>query len=188
MSKYADVIVDISHEKVDRPFEYIIPAHLEEQIHCGSQVFVPFGRGNKQISGFVIGIKEQADFAKEQLKSILSVVEKSTSADGDMIALAYYIKTNYGSTMNQALKTVLPVKKSADPVQEKYISLTADERTLQEAIEKYSKDKRSVAKLRLLQELEKESILPYEIVRDKLNIARPTLSALEKEQLIRIDI
>ena len=188
MSKYADVIVDISHEKVDRPFEYIIPAHLEEQIHCGSQVFVPFGRGNKQISGFVIGIKEQADFAKEQLKSILSVVEKSTSADGDMIALAYYIKTNYGSTMNQALKTVLPVKKSADPVQEKYISLAADERVLQEAIEKYSKDKRSVAKLRLLQELEKESILPYEIVRDKLNIARPTLSALEKEQLIRIDI
>ena len=188
MSKYADVIVDISHEKVDRPFEYRIPPHLEDQIRCGSQVFVPFGRANKRISGFVIGIKEQSEYAAEQLKSIDSVVEKSTSADGDMIALAYFIKTNYGSTMNQALKTVLPVKKSADPVQEKYISLAAEKTGLQEAIQKYSKDKRSVAKLRLLQELEKEPILPYEIVRDKLNIAKGTLSALEKEQLIHIDV
>ena len=56
MSKYADVIVDISHEKVDRPFEYKIPDQLEEKICCGSQVMVPFGRGNKLISGFVIGL------------------------------------------------------------------------------------------------------------------------------------
>ena len=188
MSKFADVIVDISHEKVDRPFEYKIPAHLEEVIRVGSQVNIPFGRGNKVISGFVTGIKDKPVFAEEKLKDIVSLVERSTSVDGDMIALAHFIKTNYGSTMNQALKIVLPVKKSAAPVQEKYISPSAGKEALKEAIGRYGRDKRSVAKLRLLLELEKEPILPYEIVRDKLNIARPTLTALEKEQLIRIDV
>lgn len=188
MSKFADVIVDISHEKVDRPFEYIIPKDLEDQITVGSQVYIPFGKGNKKLAGFVIGIKEQSDFDPNRLKSIDSLVEHSTSADGEMIALAWFIKTNYGSTMNQALRTVLPVKKSAAPIQEKYISLTADEPTLAAAIEKYGKDRRSVAKLRLLTEIEKEKVLPYEIVRDKLNISKATLTALEKEQLIRIDV
>ena len=90
--------------------------------------------------------------------------------------------------MIRSLGRSLPVKKSAAPIQEKYISLTADEKTLAEAIEKYGKDRRSVAKLRLLTELSQEKVLPYEIVRDKLNIAKTTLTALEKEQLIRIDI
>ncbi|MBO4834701.1 MAG: primosomal protein N' [Lachnospiraceae bacterium] len=188
MSKFADVIVDISHEKVDRPFEYIIPTGLEDQISVGSQVYIPFGRGNKKIAGFVIGIKEQSAFDPNRMKAIDSLVEHATSTDGEMIALAYFIKTNYGSTMNQALRTVLPVKKSAAPIQEKYISLTADEQTLSDAIEKYGKDRRSVAKLRLLTELAQEKVLPYEIVRDKLNIAKTTLTALEKEQLIRIDV
>ena len=30
--KFANVIVDISHEKLDRPFGYIIPDELEEEI------------------------------------------------------------------------------------------------------------------------------------------------------------
>ncbi|MBR5932038.1 MAG: primosomal protein N', partial [Lachnospiraceae bacterium] len=188
MSKFADVIVDISHEKVDRPFEYLIPSELEEKVTCGSQVYIPFGKGNKKIAGFVIGIKDQSDFDPARLKAIDSIVEKSTSADGEMIALAWFIKTNYGSTMNQALRTVLPVKKSAAPIQEKYISLAAEETVLDEAISRYGKDRRSVAKLRLLTEIGKEKVLPYEIVRDKLNISKATLTALEKEQLIRIDV
>ena len=30
--KFANVIVDISHEKLDRPFGYIIPDELEKEI------------------------------------------------------------------------------------------------------------------------------------------------------------
>ena len=45
MSKFAEIIVDISHEKVDRPFEYIIPDDLSEEVRVGSQVEIPFGRG-----------------------------------------------------------------------------------------------------------------------------------------------
>ncbi|MBR3003768.1 MAG: primosomal protein N', partial [Lachnospiraceae bacterium] len=184
---FAEIIVDISHEKVDRPFEYIIPDELEGQVRRGSQVNIPFGRSNKLIRGFILDIKDKASFDVEKLKSIDSVVTGSTTLEGSMIELADFIRTNYGSTMNQALKIVLPIKKSASPVVEKYIFLEADDTAAQESIEKYTKDKRSAAKLRLLSELVREKVLPYQIVRDKLNISAQTLKALEKEGLIRVD-
>ena len=45
---YADIIVDISSENVDRTFEYMIPEELEGSIKCGSQVIIPFGRGKEK--------------------------------------------------------------------------------------------------------------------------------------------
>ena len=34
--QYADIIIDISHEKVDRPFQYRIPTRLAEEITAGT--------------------------------------------------------------------------------------------------------------------------------------------------------
>ena len=44
---FANIIVDISHEKLDRPFGYIIPKELEDKISVGTAVMIPFGRGNR---------------------------------------------------------------------------------------------------------------------------------------------
>ena len=44
--KYADVIVGISHEKIDRAFQYIVPQHLQTELEIGMCVHIPFGRGN----------------------------------------------------------------------------------------------------------------------------------------------
>ena len=188
MSKYADIIVDISHEKVDRPFEYIVPDALLGVIGVGSQVEIPFGRGNKKIKGFVLRLKDTADFDPSRLKAIEGILPRTTSVTGDLIALAHFIKTNYGSTMNQALKTVLPVKKSAGTIKEKFVSLNISGEALEETLVKLSKDKRSVAKLRLLEELKNERVLPFDIVREKLRISASTLRSLEKDGIIRQDV
>ena len=185
--QYADIIVDISHENVDRPFEYKIPDRLQGKIRAGSQVNIPFGKGNRVIKGFVLNIKERASFDPDKLKEIISIVENSKTIESDMIELAAFIKTNYGSTMNQALKIVLPVKKNSAPVIEKYIAVNQKDTQILDAIEKYRKDKRTIAKYRLLQEIYKEKILPYDIVKDKLNISSATLKSLEKEGLIQIE-
>lgn len=37
---YADIIVDISHEKLDRSFQYRVPQELESQIHIGMVVSI----------------------------------------------------------------------------------------------------------------------------------------------------
>ena len=43
--KYANVIVDISLEKLDRTFQYRVPEALESSLEAGMQVRVPFGNG-----------------------------------------------------------------------------------------------------------------------------------------------
>lgn len=53
--EYANVIVDISHEKLDRVFQYRIPEHLKEHLKTGMQVQFPFGNGNRPMKGYVVG-------------------------------------------------------------------------------------------------------------------------------------
>ena len=40
---YADIIVDISHEKLDKPFQYRVPERFREILEVGMCVTVPFG-------------------------------------------------------------------------------------------------------------------------------------------------
>ena len=63
---FADIIVDISHEKVDRDFQYGIPEHLQELLEIGTCVQVPFGKGNKLIKGYVVGIGDTCKFDRSQ--------------------------------------------------------------------------------------------------------------------------
>ena len=43
---YADIIIDITHEKLDKVFQYIIPEYLQGKLETGMEVIVPFGRGS----------------------------------------------------------------------------------------------------------------------------------------------
>ena len=38
---YADIIIDITHEKLDKIFQYRIPSHLEGMLKIGMEVLVP---------------------------------------------------------------------------------------------------------------------------------------------------
>ena len=109
--KYASIIIDISHENVDRIFQYRIPKEMLKDVRIGSQVCVPFGSGNRVRKGYVVDITEKADFDKARLKDVAGLVDGSVTADSRLIELAWWMKEQYGSTMNQALKTVLPVKR-----------------------------------------------------------------------------
>ena len=50
-SVYADVIVDITNEKLDRTFQYKVPPELTGEIGPGTAVQIPFGNGNRTITG-----------------------------------------------------------------------------------------------------------------------------------------
>ena len=108
--QYASIIIDISHENVDRVFQYRIPHEMLDQIRIGSLVSVPFGSGNRTRKGYVVDITEKAEYDIEKIKEIAGVVSGSVTAGSQLIELAWWMKEQYGSTMNQALKTVLPVK------------------------------------------------------------------------------
>ena len=65
---YANIIVDISHEQLDKTFQYHVPDALLLQIDTGVMVNIPFGRGNRIITGYVIELTSKAEFDEERIK------------------------------------------------------------------------------------------------------------------------
>ncbi len=130
MAEFAQVIIDITHEKVDRPFQYRIPQRLRETLTVGCQVEVPFGRGNHIRRGFVVEVSDRAEIDREKIKEIAGILEGSVSAESQLIQVAWWMKERYGSTMNQALKTVLPVKQEVRPQKKQWIFCLVDREEL----------------------------------------------------------
>ena len=104
---YAEVIVDISHEAIDKSFSYRIPEDM--LLHVGDPVLVPFGRGKKK--AYVLSIQERVCFPEEKIKDIDSVLDKEFSVEEELLSLAVWMSREYGTGLNQCLKTVIPVKK-----------------------------------------------------------------------------
>ena len=103
---YANVIVDISVEKLDKSFQYRIPEELKENIEVGVQVDIPFG--SRTLTGYVIELTDEAEFDVEKIRPLIGIHKGSVPMESQLIALAGWMRKNYGSTMNQALKAVLP--------------------------------------------------------------------------------
>lgn len=184
--QYADIIIDISHEKVDRPFQYRIPPELADAVYPGVRVHVPFGRGNQDKVGYVVDISGQPDYPVEKIKSITAVDSKGITAESSQIQIAGWLKRQYGSTTIAALKTVLPVKQKLKALERKKVTRCMEGEALQEAAAVCER-KHQTAKARVLHALMADEVLPYELIRQKLNVAPATLTALEKQGYLRIE-
>lgn len=180
---YADIIVDISHESLDKTYQYKIPEYLQDQVKVGQPVKITFGNGNRHLTGYVVGLSEKPKIDEYRIKEIEGLVEKGIAIESRMIALAHWMKENFGGTMNDALRTVLSVKKSVRPVEKKQIALAVDTATAENLLKQYAK-KHNVAKARLLRELLTCQLLPKELVTGKLNVSAATLRAMEEQGVI----
>ncbi len=183
--KYANIIVDISHEKLDKTFQYLIPDELQGSLQPGALVYVPFGNGNRMIKGYVLEVTDHAEFPESRMKHLQEVITDDTLVESKLIQLAWWIKQNYGATMITALKTVLPIKKQMKPKEKKYLFLALEEAEAVKQLEYYEK-KHQTARARLLVELISEKVLHYDIVTAKLNIASATIKALQEQGILRI--
>ena len=182
---YAEVIVDISHEKLDKPFQYCVPDRLRETLETGMCVAVPFGNNNKLLKGYVVNIGETCKFDPERTKEIQGIVQGDVSIEDRMITLAEWIRKNYGSTMIQALKTVLPARHSVKKLEHKVLQRILGKEEIISLLGE-SKRKKQVAKERLLQELVEQEALPYEWVTGKLGVSSQTVKSLERAGVVRI--
>ena len=70
---FADVIIDIQHEKLDKIFQYRVPESMVDELEPGMEVVVPFGRGNRRIKGYVTGLAETCDYDLSKVKEILEI-------------------------------------------------------------------------------------------------------------------
>lgn len=183
---YADIIIDISHEKLDKVFQYRIPEELAARLVIGMRVQVPFGGGNVLRTGYVVDITDQTDYDEDKIKDIAKIVEQSVPIESQLIALAAWMRRNYGGTMNQALKTVIPVKHKERLRQKRTVTLAlTDAIEARNLLAELTRRHRR-ARARLLEALLENPCIDYEVVIHKLNITTAVLRAMEEQGIIRI--
>ncbi len=183
---FADVIIDIQHEKLDKIFQYRIPEEIEDKLSPGMEVVVPFGNGNREIKGYVTGISETCGYDLSKVKEIISISEQGVEIEARLIALAAWMKENYGGTMIQALKTVLPIKQKEKAKIKKRLRLLLDQETGERQLHFYL-EKNQKARARLMAALLDDPVLEYELVTKKLNITMPVIRALEEQGVLEME-
>lgn len=115
----AEIIINRTAKKLNRTFDYYIPKHLEDIIVIGSKVIVPFGKGEKEEEGFVIGIKEKSEYA---LKEIIRI---ETNLTENQIILAKWMAKRYFCNVSDCIKLMItPGTKNKDKqIQDKLINV-----------------------------------------------------------------
>ena len=183
--EFANVIVDISHEKVDRPFGYRIPERLADSVTPGVRVKIPFGAGNALRTGYVIEVTDHSEFPRERMKEIDSVLPGTKEPSQRLIVLAAWMKQQYGSTMIQALKTVLPARATVGEKERKSIELLLQDAQAQELAAQMER-KHQTARLRLLQELMTNRTISWEAATKRLKVPSSVISKLESDGVLKV--
>lgn len=183
---FADIIVDISHESLDKTYQYIVREDQEKDAVIGAMVQVPFGQGNRMIKGYIVNLTHTPAWDVARMKEISSFIEQGIVIESQLIALAAWMRNTYGGTMNDALKTVLPVKKSVSSKEKKYISLAVSKEEAKELLSIYQK-KNYKARYRLLEAIIEQEGLELTILREKLHISHSTIKDLQNAGVIRIE-
>lgn len=109
---YALVCVDVLHGDVDRLFHYAIPKELEGMVQVGCRVKVPFGRGSKEIVGYVMGLTSTVDISVEKIKAIAGVLDVFPVLTEETLALALWMKDKYYTTLASVVRCITPAAKA----------------------------------------------------------------------------
>ena len=183
---FADIIIDIKHEKLDKIFQYRIPDRLENELKTGMEVIVPFGKGNRPVKGYVTGITDSCSYDLSKVKEITDISRGSVEIEAKLIALAAWMKENYGGTMIQALKTVLPIKQKENARVKKYLRLLLEKDAGKEKLDFYL-EKNQKARARLMAALLDDPVLEYDLAVKKLHITLPVIRALEEQGVLALE-
>ena len=183
---YADIIIDISSDKLDRSFQYMVPERLEQEIKVGMVVSIPFGNASQLRKGYVTGFSKEPKIASGKLKEICEICSGEETTESRLIALAAWMKENYGSTMIQALKTVLPIQEKIKAKERRYICLNISEDEGYQILADLEKT-RFRARTRLLKELLEKKRLDSAQASKKLGATSAVIKKMQEQGIIRIE-
>jgi len=179
----AQVIVDVVHTNVARPFSYLIPEGMN--VCPGMRVLVPLGR--RQVDGFVVDIipSEQADVPPEKLKPIIKYLDEYPALLPPLMELAQEIALECHCPLSETLRLMLPAAMRTGRIQLKRMpcaKLAEGVDALKEAESQRRSPKRATL-LRLLSDGEAKTVADLSQL---VNAPRDALKALEKAGLVRL--
>lgn len=105
----AQIIVDVPLMQTDRPYSYLVPESMQGQIAIGMRVHVPFGKGNRLLQGFILGLEEQENGDNlPELKPIAELLDYEPVLNQDQLDLADQMRHTVFSYKISILKSMLP--------------------------------------------------------------------------------
>jgi len=104
--RYAQIIIDIASEAVDRVFTYRVPEDMA--LERGMRVRVPFGPREKE--GYVLGFSDSAELAEDRIKDVLGPLEDYPALLPALIDLAEQIARDTHCPLAEALRLMLPAE------------------------------------------------------------------------------
>lgn len=130
-------------------FQYLVPDDLRNLIGPGHRIQAPFGRGDKQVIGYCVGLGTSLPTGKS-LKSITSVLDRDALVDSRMLELTRWIADRYLCGWGQVLDSIVPagVKQNAGTREMTYFSLSPDIEARMSDQEQLFRDLRLPAKQR----------------------------------------
>ncbi len=179
---YAEIIVDIASEEVDRVFTYRAPDTLN--IQPGMRVRVPFGPREKE--GFVIRLKETADYDESKIKPILAALENYPALLPELMALAWEIRDRCHCPLCEALRLMLPAEMRGGRVKVKtreMARLKIPPERIEEAIAAHKRSKKKQMLIRLLSDGEPH---PVDELKEMVSNLREPLNDLAERELVEL--
>jgi len=98
---YANVVLGLP---VDGPFDYLVPAGLENKVRAGIRVWVNF-RNKKEVA-YVVDLSHKTKIQK--LKEIISVIDVAPVLDESFLKLTEKIAQYYCCSWGEAIEAALP--------------------------------------------------------------------------------
>ena len=102
-------ILDVPYS-ADRPYSYAVPGDLAEEMAPGTFVEVPFGRGNRPVTGLCVSVSEPGGVPEDagKLKYLARVIGGAPVLDEELLGLCAFLKDHTLCTMGDAVRTVIP--------------------------------------------------------------------------------
>lgn len=107
MARYAQVIVDVPAMQTNRPYTYELPQELQDQAQVGMRVIVPFGKGERQIQGFIVGLTDKYKLAIAP-KQVTSLMDLAPVLNNEALQLADWLAQKTFSFKIRCLQVMLP--------------------------------------------------------------------------------
>ena len=103
----AQLAVENTTYRFDKPFTYIVPEALRAAVRPGVRVTVPFGSGNRTRVAMVLALQE-AEQPGSWLKAILKTLDDEPLLSAEMLELVPWMKSRYYCTLFEAVKLMIP--------------------------------------------------------------------------------
>ncbi|NLA27217.1 MAG: primosomal protein N' [Firmicutes bacterium] len=106
MHEYAEILIELISDAVDRPFDYRIPKHLLGKAVPGSAVRVPFGR--RQYRGYLLRLREQPAVDPGEVREIISLEGSEPLLQKEQLALIHWMSHRFYCRKIEAVHAMLP--------------------------------------------------------------------------------